>query len=89
MAAIETIPNRMESGSGRPSRGVPEVIQQQIKSAVHRELIKRLDLDRLADFNQTRSGQSQLFSMIQGLLAEQGIPLSGFERDKLGSGGCR
>ncbi len=83
MAAIETIPNRMDNGSGRPTRGVPEVIQQQIKSAVHRELIKRLDLDRLADFNQTRSGQSQLFSMIQGLLAEQGIPLSGFERDKL------
>jgi pilus assembly protein CpaF len=82
MAAIETIPNRMDNGA-RPTRGVPEVIQQQIKSAVHRELIKRLDLDRLADFNQTRSGQSQLFSMIQGLLAEQGIPLSGFERDKL------
>ncbi len=82
MAAIETIPNRTDNG-GRPSRGVPEVIQQQIKSAVHRELIKRLDLDRLADFNQTRSGQTQLFSMIQGLLAEQGIPLSGFERDKL------
>ena len=83
MAAIETLPNRMENGNGRPSRGVPEVIQQQIKSAVHRELIKRLDLDRLADFNQTRTGQTQLFSMIQGLLAEQGIPLSGFERDKL------
>jgi pilus assembly protein CpaF len=83
MAAIETLPNRMENGNGRPSRGVPEVIQQQIKSAVHRELIKRLDLDRLADFNQTRNGQTQLFSMIQGLLAEQGIPLSGFERDKL------
>ncbi len=82
MASVETLPGRIDS-SPRPSRGVPEVIQQQIKSAVHRELIKRLDLDRLADFNQTRSGQSQLFTMIQQLLQEQGIPLSGFERDKL------
>ena len=83
MASVETLPGRIESSAPRPSRGVPEVIQQQIKSAVHRELIKRLDLDRLADFNQTRSGQSQLFTMIQQLLQEQGIPLSGFERDKL------
>ncbi len=82
MASVETLPGRIDSPP-RPSRGVPEVIQQQIKSAVHRELIKRLDLDRLADFNQTRSGQSQLFTMIQQLLQEQGIPLSGFERDKL------
>jgi pilus assembly protein CpaF len=83
MASVETLPNRMDPNGPRPSRGVPEVVQQQIKSAVHKELIKRLDLDRLADFNQTKSGQSQLFSMIQQLLAEQGIPLSGFERDKL------
>ena len=83
MASVETLPGRIDSSAPRPSRGVPEVIQQQIKSAVHRELIKRLDLDRLADFNQTRSGQSQLFTMIQQLLQEQGIPLSGFERDKL------
>ena len=83
MASVETLPNRMDPNAPRPARGVPEVIQQQIKSAVHRELIKRLDLDRLADFNQTRSGQQQLFAMIQQLLQEQGIPLSGFERDKL------
>jgi pilus assembly protein CpaF len=82
MASVDTIPNRAELNGIRP-RGVPEVIQQQIKSAVHRELIKRLDLDRLADFNQTRNGQQQLFSLIQQLLGEQGIPLSGFERDKL------
>jgi pilus assembly protein CpaF len=50
---------------------------------VHRELIKRLDLDRLADFNQTRGGQQQLFTLIQNLLSEQGTPLAGVERDRL------
>lgn len=67
----------------RTTRGVAEVVQQQIKSAVHKELIKRLDLDKLADFNQTRHGQQQLFALIQQLLVEQGIPLSGTERDRL------
>jgi pilus assembly protein CpaF len=67
----------------RTTRGVPELVQQQMKSAVHRELIKRLDLDRLADFNQTRSGQQQLFALIQNLLSEQGTPLAGVERDRL------
>ena len=58
----------------RSARGVPEAVQQQIKSAVHKELIKRLDLERLDEFNKTRSGQQQLFTVIQQLLVEQGIP---------------
>ncbi|SEG00313.1 pilus assembly protein CpaF [Bryocella elongata] len=72
-------------GAGvRPQqRGVPEAVQQQIKIAVHQELIKRMDLDKLAEVTATRSGQAQLFSLIQQLLVEQGIPLSGMERDRL------
>ena len=67
----------------RPARGVAEVVQQQIKTAVHKELIKRLDLDKLAEITSTRAGQTQLFTVIQQLLLEQGIPLSVTERDKL------
>jgi pilus assembly protein CpaF len=67
----------------RPSRGVAEVVQQQIKSAVHKELIKRLDLDKLSDLQDSAAGQKQLFTLIQQLLMEQGIPLSGIERDRL------
>lgn len=71
------------ASSIRTTRGIPEIVQQQVKSAVHKELINRLDLDRLSEFNQTRAGQQQLFTMIQRLLSEQGIPLSSTERDKL------
>ena len=67
----------------RQSRGVAEVVQQQIKTAVHKELIKRLDLDKLSDIQETQTGQKQLFTLIQQLLMEQGIPLSGAERDRL------
>ncbi|HEY4358415.1 MAG TPA: CpaF family protein [Acidobacteriaceae bacterium] len=64
-------------------RGVPEFIQQQIKGAVHKELIQRVDLDKLSDLNESRGGQQQLFQLIQQLLGEQGVPLSSTERDRL------
>src|SRR5580698_1399512 len=76
-AGIQTL------GGIRPSRGVADVVQQQLKTAVHKELIKRLDLDKLSEIQETPSGQKQLFTLIQQLLMEQGVPLSGAERDRL------
>ena len=67
----------------RGARGVPEVVQQQLKSAVHTELIQRLDLEKLDEIQQTRTGQQQIFVLIQGILTEQGVPLSASERDRL------
>jgi pilus assembly protein CpaF len=64
-------------------RGIAENVQQQVKSAVHKQLIKRLDLEKLGEIQETRAGQQQLFLLIQQLLGEQGIPLSGAERDRL------
>lgn len=81
--SVDTMPSKGHIPSTRTAYGIPEILQQQIKSAVHKELIKRLDLDRLSEFNQTRAGQQQLFSLIQHLLSEHGIPLSSTERDKL------
>jgi pilus assembly protein CpaF len=69
--------------SVRMARGVAESVQQQIKSAVHKELIQRLDLEKLADIKATRTGQQQLFATIQQLLGEQDVPLSAIERDRL------
>ena len=79
----EALTTRIQPTAARTARGVPEGLQQQIKSSVHKELLKRLDLDRLGEFNDTRAGQQQLFLMIQKLMGEQGIPLSVAERDKL------
>ena len=70
-------------GGIRPSRGVADAVQQQLKTAVHKELIKRLDLDKLSEIQETPQGQKQLFVLIQQLLMEQGVPLSGAERDRL------
>ena len=67
----------------RAFRPVAEKLQQEIKSAVHQELIKRLDLDKLDQIQSTRSSQQQLFGLIQQLIGEHGIPLSAAERDRL------
>ena len=70
---------RPRTGTG----GVAENIQQQIRSSVHKELIKRLDLEKLADIKATQAGQQQLFQTIYNLLGEQATPLSAAERDRL------
>jgi pilus assembly protein CpaF len=80
---IATPTARIEVSATRGPRGVAEVVQQQLKSAVHTILIQRLDLEKLGEIQATRAGQQQLLQLIQQLLGEQGIPLSASERDRL------
>jgi pilus assembly protein CpaF len=56
--------------------------QQEIKSAVHRELLMRIDLEKLSLLQDPRAKQS-LQVMIHNLVSQQGIPLSVLERDRL------
>jgi pilus assembly protein CpaF len=67
----------------RSVRTVGDNVQQQIKTAVHKELIKRVDLDKLAGMQETLAAQQQLFLVIQQIIGEQGVPLSAIERDHL------
>jgi pilus assembly protein CpaF len=67
----------------RTARPVAEKVQQEIKSSVHQELIKRLDLDKLSLMHENRAAQQQLFVVIHQLIGEQNIPLSSMERDRL------
>src|SRR6202451_2957231 len=70
--------------TGTPSaRPLREKEQQELKSAVHSELINRLDLEKLGEAQETRAGQLQLFALIQQIIGEQGVPLSSAERDRL------
>jgi len=71
---------RNSTGGGRPLR---EKEQQELKSAVHQELINRLDLEKLGEAQETRAGQQQLFILIQQIITEQGVPLSSSERDRV------
>ena len=68
---------------GRPARAVADSVQQHIKTAVHKELIKRVDLDKLGDLQAAQGLQNQFFVVIQQIINEQGVPLSASERDRL------
>src|SRR5271155_965288 len=67
----------------RTARPVALKFQQEIKSAVHQGLIKRLDLEKIAQMHENPSTQQQLLSVIHQLIGEQNIPLSSAERDRL------
>ena len=55
---------------------------QELKSSVHRDLISRVDLERVA--NQRDEGtRAQVLSVIQDLVANLKTPLSGRERERL------
>ncbi len=82
-ATIAVNPIRSPLSGIRPARGVAEHVQQQLKSEVHKELIKRLDLERLGNMTTDRGQQQQLFALIQQLVTERGIPLSSSERDRI------
>jgi pilus assembly protein CpaF len=71
---------RSANPAARPLR---EKEQQELKSAVHAELINRLDLEKLGEAQETRAGQQQLFVLIQQIIGEQGVPLSSSERDRV------
>ena len=55
----------------------------ELKSAVHHQLIQRIDLEKLGLAQSQRSAQGPLMSVIQQLLNEQGVPLSAIDRDRL------
>jgi pilus assembly protein CpaF len=65
------------------ARPAAQKIQQEIKSAVHQELIKRVDLGKIALMHEDRASQQQLLVVIHQMLLAQSIPLSSTERDRL------
>ena len=67
----------------RSARPVQNGSQQRIKGAVHKELIQRLDLEKLSESQNSGVGQQQLLSTIHQLLGEQETPLSSTERTSL------
>jgi pilus assembly protein CpaF len=67
----------------RTSRPVPQRVQQEIKSEVHQELIKRMDLDKISQMHENRDSQQLLLVIIRQLIDEQNVPLSSIERDRL------
>ena len=73
----------LRNGTNRSARPLEEKQQQELKSAVHQELIRRLDLEKLGEAQESRVGQQQLLTLIQQIITEQSVPLSAGERDRV------
>jgi pilus assembly protein CpaF len=81
------IPLVAKESNGRPlsldaSNPLLGRAQQEVKSAVHRELIDKVDLEKLL-FLQDARGRLRLQEVVLQLVAEHGIPFSASERSRI------
>jgi len=71
----------MALAPSRAHTALGEEAMHQLKTAVHHELIKRMDLDKLAAMQNDPGGRGKLLATISGLVGEQPVPLSAMDRD--------
>jgi pilus assembly protein CpaF len=67
----------------RSSSMLTEASKNQLKTAVHQELIKRVDLEKLGLLQTDPNGRQKLLLTIAQLVGEQNIPLTAADRDLL------
>jgi pilus assembly protein CpaF len=65
----------------RPVAEQSTLAMHELKNAVHRELISRIDLDKLAAMQHDPIGRQKLLTTISQIIGEQSIPLSSSDRD--------
>jgi len=71
-------------GESRVGSTLDEVVRHTIKRDVHQELLRRVDLARLAALQaDALYGRQRLLSIVSQLLSEQPVPMSGDDRDKV------
>ncbi len=80
-AAILTV-DHSNGEAARTANPLLARAQQEVKSAIHRELIDKVDLEKLLYMQDTR-GRQQLLGLVLQLVAEHGVPFSGTERTRL------
>src|SRR5690348_14206189 len=68
----------------RPAAGLSTSARNTLKSTIHQELIRRMDLDKLAEIqSDDLGGRQRLLAVIFQLISEQSAPLSAPDRDRL------
>ncbi len=83
--ATVTLPTSASRVTGLFDHAPKQVLgraQQEVKSAVHHELIKKVDLEKLLFMQDTRARQT-LMTLILPLVSEQGVPFSASERERI------
>ncbi len=80
-----TVPSRtVTTAEQKSGSGLTDAAHHTLKTAVHNELLKRMDLDKLVNLQTDGpGGRGRLMALILQLIGEQGVPLSNAERDRL------
>src|SRR3989442_5137097 len=69
-------------GEEKKRGGISFKVYQELKSSVHRDLLNKVDLERVATVRDERT-RAQAHAVIQGLVASLQTPMSGRERERL------
>src|SRR5213592_3525134 len=69
---------------GEPKKrgGLDFKVYQEMKTGIHRDLLNKVDMERVATFRDDRT-RRQVLSVIQELVADLKAPLSGPEKERL------
>src|ERR1700745_918441 len=77
-----TTTNPIISGEPKKRGGLDFRVYQDVKTGIHRDLLNKVDLEKVATVRDDRT-RRQVFAVIQELVANLKIPLSGPERERL------
>ena len=74
--------NALPTGEEKKTGGLSFKVYQELKTSVHRDLLNRVDLERVATVRDERT-RAQALTVIQDLVANLQTPMSGRERERL------
>jgi pilus assembly protein CpaF len=74
--------NPLISGETKKRGGLDFRVYQELKTGIHRDLLNKIDLERVATVRDDRT-RRQVFAVIQDLVANLKTPLSGPEKERL------
>jgi pilus assembly protein CpaF len=82
MGTMTTNPAAVQAADEKRKAGLSFAVYQELKSSVHRELLNRVDLEKVATLRDVRI-RGQVLSVIQDLVANLNTPMSATERERL------
>jgi pilus assembly protein CpaF len=74
--------NPLISGETKKRGGLDFRVYQELKTGIHRDLLNKVDLEKVANFRDDRM-RRQVFAVIQDLVSNLKTPLSGPEKERL------
>src|SRR5437762_3221919 len=81
-SVLATTPNPVVNGEPKKRGGLDFRLYQDLKTGIHRDLLNKVDLERVATLRDDRT-RRQVLGVIQELVANLKTPLSGQEKERL------